>query len=1037
MSLSHRWARAWLSAPLVLATMVLSAALPVTGASAADASLDIHGPARAQIGHPFVLTLTARDVPLFGGYEGVLSFDPSAVHLSGMAQRGATTLGLGRDVVPLGPEEIDGGVAFGSYTCPARDCVSRTPAGARRAARDLTVARIALTPDRSGTLMFSLSAVKVVDQGGRPLTVRLSTPTISIAVGSDPTIIQAPEAPWRVSSSTRGVARTDLTGDGIATNGDLREVGLDWSLRRLAGDPCLGASESDVNGDGCIDVADVTALAAHLAPEHYGPTAATSGAGGGTGTWLVDTTSDDPDAAIGDGVCATAAARCSLRAAVSESNNHPGADLITFGIGGSAIKRITVGSRIAINDDSGPTTIDGYTQPGSSPNTDPLISNAVIRVELVGTGETNRYPALFVTSADNVIRGLATYRFWRSIQLDGFGADRNLIAGDFIGTDAGGTYFTPSWVQTANGGVLINNGSGNQVGTPALADRNVISGNAASGIYHTHEGTTQNVSRNNIIGLGPRGDRRLGNRLEGWDANLGASFNTAGGTGLRERNVLSGNRRTGAEISHGFGTTGWNGGPTVGNRIIGNLVGTDVTGTRGSVIRFDNGQPVTVDMGNEHFGIHVEDHVQDSEVRHNTVANNRDVGIQIDGFDTTGTIVSDNRVGLGLDGTSLGNRFRGIGVTYHAERILIIGNVVANNPAGIQIRNADDDRVTISRNSIYSNAGLGIDLAPLGSVNPNDDGGVDGGANQRLNYPEIAVATSTAVTGQACPGCTVELFQSDGPAGEYGEGRAFIASTTTAGSGWFTIPGGTLDPDDVVTATTTDGAGNTSEFARNVAVTVDPDSGTVIAADDFGRTRSSGWGSADTGGPWTHTGAIDDYDVDGAQGTMRIPTAGTNRSSTLPGLGATHVDVAGAVTLSELPTGGDAFAYLLARHIDNTREYRAVVRVTPAGAVHVQASGVIDGSTTAIGASVRVDGLTYQADKPLGIRFRVTGSLPTQLQIRVWSGTVEPAGWQVEVSDSVLGPQGPGGAGVRGYLGGSATSAPMSLRWDAFQVKTA
>ncbi|MGI8534426.1 MAG: hypothetical protein ACR2LP_06060, partial [Candidatus Limnocylindrales bacterium] len=147
-----RWARAWLGVLLVLAAMVLAAALPVTGAQAGDASLTLQGPARAEVGRPFVLTLTAHDVSLLGGYEGVLSFDSSAVHLSGMAQRDATALGLGRDVVPLGPEEVAGGVAFGSYTCPARDCVTRSPAGPRRPARDLTLARIALTPDRAGTL---------------------------------------------------------------------------------------------------------------------------------------------------------------------------------------------------------------------------------------------------------------------------------------------------------------------------------------------------------------------------------------------------------------------------------------------------------------------------------------------------------------------------------------------------------------------------------------------------------------------------------------------------------------------------------------------------------------------------------------------------------------------------------------------------------------------------------------------------------------------------------------------------------------------
>src|SRR3712207_8693629 len=39
---------------------------------------------------------------------------------------------------------------------------------------------------------------------------------------------------------------------------------------------------------------------------------------------LVDTTVDAPDATIGDGVCATAAGECSLRAAVQEANASAG-----------------------------------------------------------------------------------------------------------------------------------------------------------------------------------------------------------------------------------------------------------------------------------------------------------------------------------------------------------------------------------------------------------------------------------------------------------------------------------------------------------------------------------------------------------------------------------------------------------------------------------------------------------------------------------------------------------------------------------------
>ena len=50
-------------------------------------------------------------------------------------------------------------------------------------------------------------------------------------------------------------------------------------------------------------------------------------------SFTVDTTADAVDANPGDGVCATAADACSLRAAVQETNALPGADVITLPAG--------------------------------------------------------------------------------------------------------------------------------------------------------------------------------------------------------------------------------------------------------------------------------------------------------------------------------------------------------------------------------------------------------------------------------------------------------------------------------------------------------------------------------------------------------------------------------------------------------------------------------------------------------------------------------------------------------------------------------
>ena len=53
--------------------------------------------------------------------------------------------------------------------------------------------------------------------------------------------------------------------------------------------------------------------------------------------------------------------------------------------------------------------IDGYTQPGASANTDPLASNAAIRIEISGVGDDVEVPAIFITSHGNIVQGLATH----------------------------------------------------------------------------------------------------------------------------------------------------------------------------------------------------------------------------------------------------------------------------------------------------------------------------------------------------------------------------------------------------------------------------------------------------------------------------------------------------------------------------------------------------------------------------------------------------------------------------------------------------
>ena len=152
---------------------------------------------------------------------------------------------------------------------------------------------------------------------------------------------------------------------------------------------------------------------------------------------------------------------------------------------------------------------------------------------------------------------------------------------------------------------------------------------------------------------------------------------------------------------------------------------------------------------------------------------------------------------------AIGNQGVGIRVVTWlggAEHNVIQGNLIAHTTFSEQ----EDEGVgiwvdsypynTIRRNSIYSNAGKGIETT--------------NGGNNMLAAPVIITVTETSVSGTACPGCTVEVF-SDAE----DEGRVYEGSTIADASGAFTFSKGSPLTGPNITATATDSDGNTSEFS--------------------------------------------------------------------------------------------------------------------------------------------------------------------------------------------------------------------------------
>lgn len=612
--------------------------------------------------------------------------------------------------------------------------------------------------------------------------------------------------------------RYDLTGDGVVAHADIMEVVMAWTTSRQQGDPCGDEyRHADIDGDGCVTISDIQAVSAHVGnvvsfPKNgpHGFTAPSAMASGST--FVVNSTGDQPDANPGDGICRTAQNTCTLRAAIVEANLEPGPNTIAFNIAGAGPHSINISTPLpTLSDTTGPTTIDGYTQPGSSPNTHALASNAVIKIEIVGPralGNQTSVNGLMITSPGNRVQGLAFLRLGRSIWLSGANARDNVIVGTFVGTGADGQpwYDAITDVEMRGGdpgafGIWFSHGANNnRIGGSDPADRNVISGNANDGIGMRNEGTSFNVIIGNLIGLAPSGLTRLVNWGDGLDFNYGASSNRIGGTGPGERNVISGNRGEGIELSHDPATAL--------NRVIGNYIGTDITGNHSSTM-----------IRNTGYAISLEDGVANNDIGPgNVMAFNGKGGIEIYGQFNAGNRIFENLIGVTPNGTALPNNGPGIRIRYHATRQTIgPSNVIANNQgSGVLIIDSTVRYNTITRNSMFANTGLGIDIDPVG-VNENDQYSKSG-ANDRLNFPVITTATTSTVAGTACGGCTVEVFKADSAAGQHGEGRTFLGSTTASGSGAFSVSVTGLGSGDVVTSTATDSLGNTSEFSRNVAV---------------------------------------------------------------------------------------------------------------------------------------------------------------------------------------------------------------------------
>lgn len=94
----------------------------------------------------------------------------------------------------------------------------------------------------------------------------------------------------------------------------------------------------------------------------------------------------------------------SLRQAILDANSTPESDTIAFDILNGGVQ--TIGVVTSLPTITAPVTIDGYTQPGSSPNTLADGNNAVLLIELRGVRPNEILRGLHITAGSSVVRGL-------------------------------------------------------------------------------------------------------------------------------------------------------------------------------------------------------------------------------------------------------------------------------------------------------------------------------------------------------------------------------------------------------------------------------------------------------------------------------------------------------------------------------------------------------------------------------------------------------------------------------------------------------
>lgn len=330
---------------------------------------------------------------------------------------------------------------------------------------------------------------------------------------------------------------------------------------------------------------------------------------------------------------------------------------------------------------------------------------------------------IITNSTDNAIGGAAagarniiSGNGFNGVSITGVDATDNLVLGNRIGIDAGGT------ARLGNGlnGVSIQDAPGNTIGGPNPGAGNLISGNSDNGVLITGVDAQNNAVEGNFIGTDvdgqqcDQGGEQFGNDGHGVEI-FEARMNVVGGLNAGDGNVISCNGMSGVSIEASAEQ----------NSVRANFIGTNEDGT----------EP----LGNGDHGVSIVESPDNiiggaGQVGRNIISANTNDGVSIAGMAAARNQVYGNHIGTDVDGTEpLANGDDGVQIDGAPNNLIggaIVGEgnlISANDGNGVFITGPNATGTSVRGNQIGTDVngtaplgngvnGVGIQGAPMNTI---------------------------------------------------------------------------------------------------------------------------------------------------------------------------------------------------------------------------------------------------------------------------------------------------------------------------------